>query len=95
MSWSEEALRRLLKKCGPPLTGEGNASQLNHFDITQVPTTPSIPNLWYHPKEESGMIVTPSLFDTRQDLFNDEPIFGRVTQEMALEDDILDIEAVR
>ena len=41
------------------------------------------------------MIVTPSLFDTRQDLFNDEPIFGRVTQEMALEDDILDIEAVR
>jgi hypothetical protein len=39
--------------------------------------------------------VTPSLFDTRQDLFNGEPIFGRVTQEIAPEDDILDIEAVR
>jgi hypothetical protein len=95
MSWSEEALQRLLKRCGPPETGKVNASQLNHFDITQVPTTPSIPNSWYHPKEESAMIVTPSLFDTKQDLFNDDPIFGRVTQEMALEDDILDIEAVR
>ena len=95
MSWSEEALRRLLKRCGPPETGKGNASQLSHFNINQVPTTPSIPNSWYHPKEESGMIVTPSLFDTRQDLFNDEPIFGRVTQEMALEDNILDIEAGR
>jgi hypothetical protein len=95
MSWSEEALRRLLKRCGPPETGKGNASQLNHFDINQEPTTPSIPNSWYHPKEESAMIVTPSLFDTKQDLFNDEPIFGRVTQEMALEDNILDVETVR
>jgi hypothetical protein len=95
MSWSGEALRRLLKRCEPPETGKGNASQLNHFVINQGPTTPSIPNSWYHPKQEGAIIVTPSLFDTRQDLFNDKPIFGRVTQEMALEDDILDIEAVR
>jgi hypothetical protein len=61
---------------------------------TPTSTTPSKPNSWYDEENQNSSIVTPSIFDVEQTMVNPVPIYGHVAQVMALEDNILDIQAV-
>jgi hypothetical protein len=61
---------------------------------TPTSTTPSKPNSWYDEENQNSSIVTPSIFDVEQTMVNPVPIYGHVTQVMALADNILDIQAV-
>ncbi len=71
--------------------------------LTPSPKEAIVPKSWYPANNNSNVFGTPSIsnvfgtpstFETKQDLYSSEEIFGEVTQTMALEDDILDIEAV-
>ena len=94
IAWSEEALRRLLNRSDQVksdtaalLTKIGNV-------LTPRSTTPSKPNSWYDEENQNSSIVTPSIFDIEQPMVNPVPIYGHVNQAMALDDNILDKQAV-
>ena len=57
------------------------------------PTTPFKPNAWYYQGDDRARIVTPSVYETKHNMFHNVPIYGHVTQAMALDDNILDIQA--
>jgi hypothetical protein len=61
---------------------------------TPTSTTPSKPNAWYDEEKQNSSIVTPSIFDIEQTMVNHVPIYGHVTQALALDDNILDIQAL-
>jgi hypothetical protein len=61
---------------------------------TPTSTTPSKPNSWYDEENQNTSIVTPSIFDIEQTMVAPVPIYVHVTQAMALEDNILDIQVV-
>ncbi len=95
IAWSEEALRRLLK--GSEQVKSGTAAALStksRNEHTPTSTTPSKPNSWYDWENRNTSVVTPSIFDIEQPMGTPVPIYGHVTQAMALEDNILDIQAV-
>jgi hypothetical protein len=96
ISWSEdEALRRLLNRSDQVKSGTAAAlSTKSRNVITPRSTTPSKPNSWYDEENQNSSIVTPSIFDIEQTMVNPVPIYGHVTQAMALEDNILDIQLV-
>jgi hypothetical protein len=94
IAWSEEALRRLLNRSDQVKSGTGALSTESGNVQTPRSTTPSKPNSWYDEENQNSSIVTPSIFDIEQTMVNPVPIYGHVTQAMALEDNILDIQAV-
>jgi hypothetical protein len=88
IAWSEKGLRRLLNRSAATLsTKSGN-------EHTPTSTAPSKPNCWYDEENQTTSIVTPSIFDIEQTMGTPVPIYGHVTQSMALDDNILDIQAV-
>ena len=44
--------------------------------------------------EGNSVFVTPAMFDTRQEIYEPEQVFGGVTQAMTLEDSVWDISLV-
>jgi hypothetical protein len=62
--------------------------------LSPTSTTSSKPNSWYDEDNQNSSIVTPSIFDIEQIMVNHLPIYGHMTQAMALEDNILVIQAV-
>jgi hypothetical protein len=94
IAWSEEALRRLLNKLDQVKSHTAVSSTQSGTVLTPRSTTPSKPNSWYDEENQNSSIVTPSIFDIEQTMVNHVPIYGHVTQAMALEDNILDIHAV-
>jgi hypothetical protein len=94
IAWSEEALRRLLKGLGQVKSGTAAAlSTKSRNEHTPTSTMPSKPNSWYGGENQNTSIVT-SIFDIEQTMGTTLPIYGHVTQAMALDDNILDIQAV-
>jgi hypothetical protein len=94
IAWSEEALRRLLN---------GSEHQRNDAVALPIPSrnqlsprskTPSGPNSWNHEEDDVAGIVTPSIFETKETMFNNVPIYGHVSPSMALDDHMLDIQVV-
>jgi hypothetical protein len=94
IAWNKDALRRLLNK-----------GQLPSLDTTAMPTMPNIvqtprettpfhPNLLCGNRDDKAGIVTPSIFETNQNMFDNMPMYGDMTHDLALEDDISDIQAV-
>jgi hypothetical protein len=82
-----------------------NGSELLRSDAAALPIprrnelspgskTPSKPNFWYHKENDIAGIVTPSIFETKETMFNNVPIYGHVSSEMELDDNMLDIQAV-
>jgi hypothetical protein len=95
IAWSEEALRRLLNRSGQVKSGTAAAlSTKSGNKQTPTSTTTSKPNSWYDEENQNTSIVTPSIFDIEQTMGTPVPIYGHVTQAMALDDNILDIQAV-
>jgi hypothetical protein len=95
IAWSEEALRRLLNRSDQGQSGTAAAlSTKSGNEQTPTSTTPSKLNSWYAEENQNTSIVTPSIFDIEQTMVNPVPIYGHVTQAMALDDNILDIQAV-
>jgi hypothetical protein len=93
IAWSEEALRRLLNRSDQVKIGTAALSTKSGNVLTPRSTTPSKPNSWYDEETQNSSIVTPSIFYiAQQTMVNPVPIYGHVTQAMALEDNILDIE---
>jgi hypothetical protein len=91
IAWSEEALRRLLNRSDQVKSGMATALSTKSGNVqTPTSTTPSKPNS----ENQNISIVTPSIFDIEQTMVTPVPIYGHVTQAMALEDNILDIQAV-
>jgi hypothetical protein len=75
-------------------SGRATLSTKSGNVLTPRSTTPSKPNSWYDEVYQNSSIVTPSIFDIEQTMVNHVPIYGHVTQVMALEDNIVDIQAV-
>jgi hypothetical protein len=82
-----------------------NGSELLRSDAAALPIpsrnepspgskTPSKPNSWFHNENDIAGIVTPGIFETKETMFNNEPIYGHVSSEMELDDNMLDIQAV-
>jgi hypothetical protein len=94
IAWSEEALQRLLNRLDQVKSGTAALSTKSGNVLTPRSTTPSKPNSWYDEENQNSSIVTPSIFDTEQTMVNPVSIYGHVTQAMALEDNVLDIQAV-
>jgi hypothetical protein len=95
IAWSEEALRRLLKGSGQVKSGTAAALSTKSGNVqTPTSTTPSKPNSWYDEENQNTSVVTPSIFDIEQTMGTPVPIYGHMTQAMALDDNILDIQAV-
>jgi hypothetical protein len=94
IAWSEEALRHLLKGSEQVKSGTAPLSTKSRNEHTPTSTTPSKPNSWYDGENQNTSIVTPSIFDIEQTMGTPVPIYGHVTQAMALDDNILDIQAV-
>jgi hypothetical protein len=95
IAWSEEALQRLLKGLDQVKSGTAAAlSTKSGNEQTPTSTTPSKPNSWYDEENQNTSIVTPSIFDIEQTMVAPVPIYDHVTQAMALDDNILDIQAV-
>ena len=65
-------------------------------NIVQTPraTTQLHPNELCGYRDDKAGIVTPSIFETSQNMFNNMPMYNDMTHNLALEDDILDIQAV-
>jgi hypothetical protein len=55
---------------------------------------PSKLNSWYDDENQNTSIVTSSIFDLEQTMVTPVPIYGHMTQARALDDNILDIQAV-
>jgi hypothetical protein len=92
---SEQALRRLLNRLDQGQSGTAAAlSTKGGHEQTSTSTTPSKPNSWYDEENQNSSIVTPSIFDIEQPMVNPVPIYGHVNQAMALDDNILDKQAV-
>jgi hypothetical protein len=95
IAWSEEALRRLLNRSDQVKSGTAAALSTKSGNVqTPTSTTPSKPNSWYDEENQNTSIVIPSIFYIEQTMVTPVPIFGHVTQAMALDDNILDIQAV-
>jgi hypothetical protein len=95
IAWSEEALRHLLNRSDQVKSGTAAAlSTKSGNEHTPTSTTPSKPNSWHDEENQNTSIVTPSIFYIEQTMVTTVPIYGHVTQAMALEDNILDIQAV-
>jgi hypothetical protein len=94
IAWSQETLPRLLNRSDQVKIGTAALSTKNGNVQTPRSTTPSKPNSWYDEENQNSSIVTPSIFDIEQTMVNPVPIYGHVTQAMALEDNILDTQAV-
>jgi hypothetical protein len=94
IAWSEEALQGLLNRSEQVKSGTAALSTKTGNVQTPTSTTPSKPNSWYDEENQNTSIRTPSIFDIDQTKVNPVPIYGHVTQAMALDDNILDIQAV-
>jgi hypothetical protein len=94
IGWSEEALLPLLNRSDKVKSGMAALSAKSGNELTPRSTTPSKPNSWYDEENQNYNIGTPSIFDIEQTIVNPVPIYGHVTQAMALEDTILDMQAV-
>jgi hypothetical protein len=95
IAWSEEALQCLLNRLDQVKSGTAAAlSTKSGNEQTPTSTTPSKPNSWYDEENQNTSIVTPSIFDIEQTMVASVPMYGHVTQAMALDDNVLDIQAV-
>jgi hypothetical protein len=59
-----------------------------------MPTPPSKPNSWVWQQDDIGGVVTPTIFEAKQNMLNNIPIYEHVNEEMALEESILDFQEV-
>jgi hypothetical protein len=66
----------------------------NHTVLFPTPTPPSKPNSWFWQQYDIGGVVTPTDSETKQNMFNNIPIYEHVNEEMALEENILDFQEV-
>jgi hypothetical protein len=89
---SEEALQRLLNRLDQVKSATAVLSTKSGNVLDPRSTTPSKPNSWYDEKNQNSSIVAPSIFYIEQTMVNPVPIYGHVTQAMALEDNMMDIE---
>jgi hypothetical protein len=89
IAWSKEALWRLPNRSDEVKGGTAALSTKSGNVQTPRSTTPSKPNSWYDEENQNSSIATPSIFDIEQTMVNPVPIYGHVTQAMALENNIL------
>ena len=94
IAWSEEALRRLLNGLEQQRCDAAALPTPSRNELSPRSKTPSEPNSWYHEEDDIAGIVTPSIFETKETMFNNVPIYGHVSPAMALDDHMLDIEVV-
>jgi hypothetical protein len=64
--------------------------------MSPTSTTPSKPDSWYPREKNMGGVVMRYIFETAQNMFNNEPIYDHhdVYGAMDLDDNILNIQAV-
>jgi hypothetical protein len=99
IAWSEEALRRLLNKSemqtGNAFTRPLAMQTISKNVPSQNATPPTKSNAWYGQPDDMAEVVTPNIFDATEPVFNNVPIsYEHVTEAMALDDNILDIQEV-
>lgn len=86
-AWNEEALRRFLNT-QPANRNEGNPALCQQNVLSPGEPIKGIPESWFRPRQENTNLVTPTIFNRRQEVIETKPIYGAVTQAMALEDDM-------
>ena len=90
ISWSEEALRRFLAKQGVSSSGPSLQIKLTPAQSTKT----NEGTLLFPPTNGESAFVTPSMFDDKPDANRTEQIYGGLTNAMALEDSMWDINMV-
>ena len=96
-AWNDEALRRFLnQRTTKPTNGDGAVPELGYaFRTPATITTKPIPNSWKPLRDEASYVISPLMFDEPQDMpMKTGPLYGDVTQMVALDDDILEFEPV-
>ena len=95
IAWNDEALRRLLNG-SELMTSDTFAlpTTRNHAVPFPTPTPPSKPNAWFLQQGDIGGVVTPTVFETKQNMLNNIPLYEHVNEGMALEENILDFQEV-
>ncbi len=96
ISWSEEALRRFLAKQGMSSSGPSLYPEIcSQIKLTPAQSTKTNEgSLLFPPANGESAFVTPSMFDDKPDTNRTEQIFGGLTNAMALEDSMWDINMV-
>jgi hypothetical protein len=94
IAWNEEALRRLLNRNDLLTSDSATFPTFSKNIMSPTSTTPSKPDSWYPRENNMGGVVTPSIFETAQNMFNNEPIYDHydVYRAMDMDDNILDIQ---
>jgi hypothetical protein len=94
IAWNEEALRRFLDRSKMITSHTATLPTISKHEPSPRPTPPSKPNSWDWQQDYMAEVVTPSVFETKQNVFNSVPIYGHVTDEMTLDEPMLDIQEV-
>ena len=96
ISWREEALRRFLAKQGVSSSGPSLYPKIcSQIKLTPAQSTKTNEgSLLFPPANGEPAFVTPSMFDDKPDTNRTEQIFGGLTNAMALEDSMWDINMV-
>jgi hypothetical protein len=94
IAWNEEALRRFLDGSKMITSHTATLPAISKHEPSPRPTPPSKPNSWDWQQDCMAGVVTPSVFETKENVFNNVPIYGHVTDEMTLDESMLDIQEV-
>jgi hypothetical protein len=97
-AWNNEALRRFLNQHSANLANKNHMVPKPGNPAFCTPVTniaKPVPKSWKPLCDEAPYVISPMIFDEPQDMqLKTRPLYGDVTQTIAIDDDILEFEPV-